>query len=158
MHNITFYVNKILVFHSRLIYTFLYFTYKMRTGGVYIQDRGLSRWDTCAAQAVIEASEGGGGIMCRLDMFIHDKSIRSYKYLPTPINLDFVPGLSLLTAYNSRVEMVKGQERKAMLASEVLPYSNLCGLFALDSSVRAKLFPIHIGIISACKLSPPVYD
>ena len=36
-------------------------------GGVYIQDRGLSRWDTCAAQAVIEAYGGSLGILlpCR---------------------------------------------------------------------------------------------
>ena len=38
-------------------------------GEAYIQDRGLSRWDTCAAQAIIEAA---GGICCKLNNFIGD--------------------------------------------------------------------------------------
>ncbi|EKX53721.1 hypothetical protein GUITHDRAFT_64161 [Guillardia theta CCMP2712] len=42
-------------------------------GGMYIQDRGVSRWDTCAAQAVIEAY---GGLLCRLD-----REVKAYSNL-----------------------------------------------------------------------------
>ena len=67
-------------------------------GGVYIQDRGVSRWDTCAAQAVIEAY---GGKLCRLDIFAATKDLTSYTYKKSESNVDFVPGLANLTPYNA---------------------------------------------------------
>jgi 3'-phosphoadenosine 5'-phosphosulfate (PAPS) 3'-phosphatase len=55
-------------------------------GEAYIQDRGLSRWDTCAAQAIIEAA---GGICCKLTKFLENGVIESYHYQNSQSNLDF---------------------------------------------------------------------
>jgi len=47
-------------------------------GEVYIQDRGLSRWDTCAPQAVIEAA---GGVCSKLTQFLqHNWGPQNSKY------------------------------------------------------------------------------
>jgi len=51
----------------------------------YIQDRGVSRWDTCAAQAIIEAV---GGVCCKLTEFKKGK-INNYTYKESSDNLDF---------------------------------------------------------------------
>ena len=36
-------------------------------GAAYIQDRGVSRWDTCACEAVIDAH---GGLLCKLPAIV----------------------------------------------------------------------------------------
>ena len=55
-------------------------------GEAYIQDRGLSRWDTCAAQAIIEAT---GGICCKLTNFLSNGDFISYIYKKSEVNRDF---------------------------------------------------------------------
>lgn len=57
-------------------------------GEAYIQDRGLSRWDTCAAQAVIEAA---GGVCCKLTDFLSKGETNSYAYKLSEVNTDFDP-------------------------------------------------------------------
>ena len=118
----------------------------------YIQDRGLHRWDSCAAEAVIEAH---GGMFARLDAFTMTASdehaptgrgraqlaalIRKYRYKSSLVNLDFVPGLTQLTKYNARPGVLRDDDLKsrtspARLANsvdEVQAYANLCGLLAL---------------------------
>lgn len=101
-------------------------------GAVYIQDRGVSRWDTCGAQAVIEAY---GGTLCRLDTFLHLKALTSYTYKKSETNADFVPALSELTAYNARDPkgVVKGAPPiRAQRSEQVKIYANLNGLFAVS--------------------------
>ena len=86
-------------------------------GRCYIQDRGVSRWDTCATEAVVKAF---GGKFAKLSTFIDatnptdtESLITGYTYLPTSVNLDPNP-LAAKTKYNS-----EGGEFKV--------YSNLCG-------------------------------
>ena len=101
-------------------------------GGCYIQDRGVSRWDTCGAQAVIEAH---GGKLAKLSSFVlNNGAVESYTYLKSPINLDFQPGVAALTPYNSVDKSLcrKGETVLASAVEQVKPYSNLCGLLALD--------------------------
>jgi hypothetical protein len=69
-----------------------------KKGGAYIQDRGVSRWDTCAAQACIDAY---GGQLSKLSSFMDGRK-ESYTYLKTESNTDFTPGVSNLTLYNCR--------------------------------------------------------
>lgn len=59
---------------------------------------GVSRWDTCAAQAIIEAK---GGVLAKMTDFVKDGSLNSYTYLKSSVNLDFEPGTAALTAYNT---------------------------------------------------------
>lgn len=104
-----------------------------RKGSAYVQDRGVSRWDTCAAQACLEAS---GGVLIKLTSFLKGEEDEgsSYTYLSSETNLDFEEGVSRLTLYNCRPEvgMKKGDSSRIISdVSEVKPYSNLCGLFAL---------------------------
>ena len=125
-------------------------------GTAYIQDRGVSRWDTCGAQAVLEAH---GGILCRLDRFLEGTE-SSYTYRKTEENLDFEPNTANLTKYNARkgIELEAGS--MATATSEVKPYANLCGLMALgkannNEEDRAKILS---GLKSAAEASPPAFD
>jgi len=69
-------------------------------GAAYVQDRGLSRWDTCAAEAVLEAH---GGTMAQLHPFASLAELARYNYSPcvTGRNSDFEPGLAALTRFNA---------------------------------------------------------
>ena len=129
-------------------------------GRAYIQDRGVSRWDTAAAQAVIEAH---GGVLCKLGAMINDQGKEeSYTYLKSDTNLDFVSGLANLTKYNAAAGTggIGDSKRMAMDASEVKPYANLCGLFAIsaeeDSEVRKA--GLLAALKRAAKSSPPSFD
>ena len=127
-------------------------------GAVYIQDRGVSRWDTCGAQAVIEAY---GGKLCRLDEFVDKKALTSYTYVKGDSNADFVPGLSNLTPYNAQdaKSVVKGAPLvKADTASQVKAYANLNGLLAVSSAGMPQLDAIHAAISAAKEQSAPSYD
>jgi len=103
-------------------------------GAAYIQDRGVSRWDTAGAQAVIEAH---GGTLSKLTGFVAAKSLASYTYLKSPLNLDFEAGKASLTPYNAADKRLVKKGAPPVLAEDagaVKAYSNLCGLFALDRS------------------------
>lgn len=99
-------------------------------GAAYIQDRGVSRWDTCGAQAVLEAH---GGALCKLSSFLQGGAA-GYTYLASDLNLDFEPGAATLTPFNAadKGAVVKGAPPvPALEAVQVKPYANLCGLVAL---------------------------
>lgn len=129
-------------------------------GNCYIQDRGVSRWDTCAAQAVIEAH---GGTLSKLSSFIaNNKALESYTYRKSNENTDFEPGLSNMTPYNARDKgsVKKGETVSASHVDMVKPYSNLCGLIALDQncSSEGSMSAIYDAIERAAKKSRPSYD
>ncbi len=129
-------------------------------GGCYIQDRGVSRWDTCGAQAVIEAH---GGQLGKLSSFISNAgSIESYTYLKSAQNLDFVPGLASLTPYNvvDKSLVKKGVVSIADNVEKVKAYSNLCGLIALasDNCTPAAISSIYEAIVRASASNPASYD
>lgn len=130
-------------------------------GGCYIQDRGVSRWDTCGAQAVIEAH---GGTLSKLTKFIENQSLESYTYLKSSINLDFESGVANQTPYNSSLTK---ERATAIKQGEVFPitevetakaYSNLCGLLALDQSNTQQISKFHEAIERAKSASAPSYD
>jgi len=135
-------------------------------GTAYIQDRGVSRWDTCGAQAVLEAH---GGILCKLDGFLEQggdeasSTSISYTYRKTEENLDFVPGNARLTKYNVAegidVETTNNDDGMAMIPSDVKPYA-LCGLVALGkSNNNEKSMAIILdGLRRAAEVSPPAFD
>ncbi len=124
------------------------------TGSAYIQDRGVSRWDTCGAQAVLEAH---GGVLSKLDGFL-DGNDDGYTYRKTEENLDFEAGKARLTKYNARVD--PKSDCMAMIPSEVKPYANLCGLVALGKSNNNEASKAKIldGMKKASQISPPAFD
>jgi 3'-phosphoadenosine 5'-phosphosulfate (PAPS) 3'-phosphatase len=133
-------------------------------GGCYIQDRGVSRWDTCAAQAVIESY---GGTCSKLTNFVANQSLVSYTYLKSTVNLDFDPtALANQTPYNSnltpeRAAAIKQGGKFPITEEELLvtkPYSNLCGIFALDQSNLSKLDEFAAAIARAKAVAEPSYD
>lgn len=129
-------------------------------GGAYIQDRGVSRWDTCGAQAVIAAH---GGHLGKLSSFISNNgAIESYTYLKSDVNLDFVPGLANLTPYNTVDKSLckKGEIVVADTVDKVKAYSNLCGLFAVASAnaTPEALAHIHAAITRTLAVYPTSYD
>ncbi|KAL7468450.1 hypothetical protein ACHAXS_008675 [Conticribra weissflogii] len=115
-------------------------------GKLYIQDRGVSRWDTCAAEACLEAF---GGRLLKLSTVLEfaghepvnvehatQPGNDCYTYLASKTNLDFTPGTATLTKYNVAVENDGDMEKQSPLGEKVIdveqvkPYSNLCGLLA----------------------------
>ena len=128
-------------------------------GTAYIQDRGVSRWDTCGAQAVLEAH---GGVLCKLDCFLQgdDESSISYTYRKTEQNLDFEPGKARLTKYNAQKGIDAQADSMAMIPSDVKPYANLCGLLALGQPYNneKKKKAILSGLKRATEVSPPAFD
>ncbi|CAK9062071.1 Putative inositol monophosphatase 3 (IMP 3) (IMPase 3) (Inositol-1(or 4)-monophosphatase 3) (Myo-inositol monophosphatase A3), partial [Durusdinium trenchii] len=112
-------------------------------GGCYIQDRGVSRWDTCAAQAVIEAK---GGVLAKLSRFVEDGSFESYRYERSAANLDVDAAWPpRLTAYNS-------------INGSLKPYANVCGLLALPSDDPAVVAKFKKLVDAARKTSAPAFD
>jgi 3'-phosphoadenosine 5'-phosphosulfate (PAPS) 3'-phosphatase len=126
-------------------------------GAAYIQDRGVSRWDTSGAQAVIEAN---GGTLSKLTSFINRKELESYTYLKSSVNLDFEPGAACLTPYNAanKASVKKGEVVKAIEVDSVQPYSNLCGLLALGSTAMPQLDRIYDAMLKVKGEAPPAYD
>ena len=131
-------------------------------GGAYIQDRGVSRWDTAAAQACIEAH---GGILAKLSTFVDDKSVgslQSYTYLESDVNLDFEVGVSNITAYNAVSKDLapkKGDPpRAATRVEDMKAYSNLNGLLAIGAGLNTpeSLAKISEACMKAKSSSPPL--
>ena len=127
------------------------------SGACYIQDRGVSRWDTCAAEAVIEAHEG---LFVRLDVAIDsDVELVSaagarYSYRKGETNSVFVPGLSKLTKYNAREGVPLGGT--ATDVAQVKSYANLCGVFALSPAADPKAVRSALKLIAS--QVAPSYD
>jgi len=132
----------------------------------YIQDRGVSRWDTCGAQACIEAY---GGVLTKLSEFTGNGigppgTMATYTYSESINNVDFVPGLSWMTAYNARrkedAPKKNESKRKAEQVDEIQPYANLCGLFAVGPTMcdEHSLTKIMEGCQRAKMVHPPSFD
>lgn len=131
---------------------------------IYIQDRGISRWDSCAAEACLEAF---GGRLVKLTHLVgaEEETVaeqsEQYTYLASGTNLDFIPGSAHLTKYNFRSsggDLLPSQ--KAVDPDEVKPYSNLCGLVALgrEWSTDEGRKRITEAIRRAAKKNPPSFD
>ena len=140
----------------------------------YIQDRGVSRWDSCAAQAVLEAK---GGLMVQLQPFVNGALaegggnasspvvLTPYTYRQGKVNTDFVPGASRLTKYNAAdcvltdAESAKGAPpRYAQDPCEFKPYANTLGLLALRSKEPDALEAVRTAVVRAAAKCKPEYD
>jgi fructose-1,6-bisphosphatase/inositol monophosphatase family enzyme len=128
-------------------------------GTAYIQDRGVCRWDTAAAQAVLEAH---GGTLSKLTAFARDRTLDSYIYLRSAENLDLEPGVAALTPYNCAgtppAPPGAGPPPLVECAADVKPYANLCGLLALSSKGLAQRDRIFEALRRAAAAAPPSYD
>eukprot|EP01064_Diplonema_japonicum_P035864 TRINITY_DN7882_c0_g2_i1.p1 TRINITY_DN7882_c0_g2~~TRINITY_DN7882_c0_g2_i1.p1 ORF type:complete len:358 (+),score=81.24 TRINITY_DN7882_c0_g2_i1:43-1116(+) len=100
----------------------------------YFQDRGVSRWDTCAAQAILESR---GGVLLKLSPLIASGATECYTYKESDVNLDFTPSEAVLSLYNCTDKSQAGEI--ATSASQVQPYANLAGLFALHTNDKETL-------------------
>ena len=128
---------------------------------LYIQDRGVSRWDTCAAEAVLEAFGGKILKLTHVQQKIHDASEGRYKYLESETNLDFIPGMAQLTKYNCKNnERIQPNQMMIDDVGQVKPYSNLCGLVALGKEWNTVegLKLITEAVLKAAEKDSPSYD
>jgi 3'-phosphoadenosine 5'-phosphosulfate (PAPS) 3'-phosphatase len=143
---------------------------------LYIQDRGVSRWDTCAAEGVLEAY---GGRLTKLTPYLagggtteegeekddeNDGGESYYKYLAGPTNRDFVPGLAFLTKNNRRrltqEDDVQFGDLRAHDVDDVKAYSNLCGFVAVGrewNTVEGRML-IKEAIQRAALLNTPSFN
>ena len=123
-------------------------------GACYISDRGVSRWDTCAAQAVLEAR---GGLLAKLAPALRDGTLESYTYRRSSVNLDFDGRDPVaLTPHNAAGEAAKGA--LASGAQDLKPYANVCGLLALDRGAAEDL-PAYLDLLrKAAREASPVFD
>jgi len=121
---------------------------------LYIQDRGVSRWDTCAAEAILRAF---GGDLVKLSSG-EAGGESHYTYLKTDDNLDFVPGLATCTKYNSRTNDALGKRVDDVKSFK--PYSNLCGMIAFTKEFNTDdgRQTLRDAIRKASKRVPPSYD
>jgi 3'-phosphoadenosine 5'-phosphosulfate (PAPS) 3'-phosphatase len=133
-------------------------------GTAYISDRGVSRWDTCGAQACLEAH---GGVLCKLSVSMNSNGNgngkeESYTYLASDSNLDFESGVPNLSPQNCAkgldASSVKGE--KATDPAQVKPYANLCGLFALSAAANTPENKQSIlrAAHAAAETTPPSFD
>jgi 3'-phosphoadenosine 5'-phosphosulfate (PAPS) 3'-phosphatase len=134
---------------------------------VYIQDRGVSRWDTCAPQAVLEAQ--GGCMVALQPMVAGDESAppvqARYTYRAGPTNADFVAGAARLTKYNARDGMLSADDlakgappRYAVAADDFKPYANTLGLLALKTATPEAIEAVRAAAVRVAATSPPAYD
>mmetsp|Transcript_12767 Transcript_12767/g.26349 ORF Transcript_12767/g.26349 Transcript_12767/m.26349 type:complete len:273 (+) Transcript_12767:973-1791(+) len=132
----------------------------------YIQDRGVSRWDSCGPEAVLDAF---GGLLTKLsvvaddpDAFaaMQDHAQGRYTYLESDVNRDFVPGKATLTPYNAAagVTVEKGSKTPAAGPEQVKPYANLLGLFAVSSASPEALSKYAALIKAASVAAAPSFD
>ncbi len=130
---------------------------KTSHGHLYIQDRGVSRWDTCAAEACLEAF---GGQLLKLTEFSQEKQDVYYTYLASETNLDFVPGTANLTKYNSNLQDIPSPAQKAKDVCEVKAYANLCGLVAFGKEFNTQEGKKYLrdAIRKAAAINPPSLD
>jgi len=141
----------------------------------YILDRGLSRWDTCAAQAVLEAA--GCGRLAKLTSYhrgvienqretkaagaeeVLDQDVamimpEDYTYKKTKVNLDWNPK-ALLTRFNSREKFAQGA--RANKVEDLNPYANVCGVVAHSNVSRAQWLKMVKAIRASAAEASPSY-
>jgi len=123
-------------------------------GQCYIQDRGVSRWDTCAPQAVLESR---GGLLCKLADFVVNEETNSYKYAKTTVNQDFGAAPVCLTPYNKHPETSATGEF-ASCAEELKPYANVQGLVALSADGVKELSKFKTMCKTAAAKAAPRFD
>ena len=115
--------------------------------------------DTSGAQAVLEAN---GGVLSKLTTFVNAKELSSYTYLKSAdgLNLDFETDAASLTPYNSADKKLvkKGDAPRKGLHAEFAPYSNLCGLLAVNAGGLDRLNVFYDAIQVAKSVSEPAYD
>jgi len=128
----------------------------------YIQDRGVSRWDTCAAEACLEAF---GGKLTKMQQVVDSEDDEPkdehYTYLASQTNLDFMPGKANLTKYNCRSSIKDLQPNQIVTnVDQVKPYSNLCGLVAVGKEwcTAEGEMQIQKAIQRAAAKNPPSFD
>ena len=133
--------------------------------GCYIQDRGLKRWDTCAAQAAIEAH---GGCFVQLHPLAaaspdEPPPLVRYQYRKGGVNTDFVPGVINLKKYNVApgVELPKSKDEpppKATSPDQLNAYSNALGAVALPKADAASVEAVRAAILRAAARKAPAFD
>lgn len=130
-------------------------------GMLYIQDRGVSRWDTCAPQAVIEAR---GGLLVKLSSLMASKKLESYTYEKTTENLDVNTDYPVqLGKYNRRAAATSKNDSfldESQQVTDLRPYANVCGFLALDAASAApeRLDAITSMVQSAAVESEPTFS
>lgn len=125
--------------------------------GAYIRDTGgFAKWDCSGPQAVLEAY---GGAMAKMPKFLVDKSLESYTYLKSKVNLDFEPEETLFTLSNAKDKRVARMVRDVLVPEVELvkEYACLQGLLALEKSNFEKLDVFYDALNRAKEAVKPMY-
>jgi 3'-phosphoadenosine 5'-phosphosulfate (PAPS) 3'-phosphatase len=118
----------------------------------YIQDRSVFRWDTCAAQAILESQ---GGALTKLHQLNTDDALESYCYCEGPINQDFLAGHCVANRYSlkDQSKLEDGVCFKIDELNDAKPYFNMFGLFALKGLGEMEVYKEALSRASA-KFAP----
>lgn len=99
--------------------------------------------------------------MTKLTRFLNNnKALESYTYLKTETNLDFEENTAYLTPYNAanKHAVKKGDAPRLGLREEFAPYSNICGLLAVNAAGLPLLDEFY-NVMQTCKeTNAPSYD
>jgi len=117
----------------------------------------VSRWDSCAAEACVEAF---GGKLLKLTTFLDDEEDGCYTYLASKTNLDFISNTENLTKYNSNLKDLPSPFQKAQDVCDVKAYANLCGLVAFGKEFNTQHGRKYLrdAIRKAAANNPPSLD
>jgi 3'-phosphoadenosine 5'-phosphosulfate (PAPS) 3'-phosphatase len=98
-------------------------------GDVYLQDRGVSRWDTCAGEAILRAK---GGLLCKLTEFEKTGMTDSH-YIYKKVDDNINPDPNDDAEYGTQNHFVDEDGNK-----HFNPTNNLCGLVAITGEKKEK--------------------
>lgn len=105
-------------------------------GDVYLQDRGVSRWDTCAGDAILEAY---GGRLSTLTNFLKNNGDINERYIYKKLK---------------EGEENTNTNESAKITKFTNQYSNLCGLFAIKDKEDQRINDIYKAIVDVAKEHP----
>eukprot|EP00924_Labyrinthula_sp_SR-Ha-C_P009244 augustus_masked-scaffold_2-processed-gene-17.45-mRNA-1 protein AED:1.00 eAED:1.00 QI:0/-1/0/0/-1/1/1/0/381 len=102
---------------------------------MYIQDRGVSRWDSCAPEAVLTAFDG---VFYTLSSVFSSDSAGGYKYDTNKKTfVDSISTKPVFSKYNIKsieeLDKLNGKPITKTCIDKVKPYSNLEGLCAIKT-------------------------
>lgn len=134
---------------------------------LYVQDRGISRWDSAAGEAILDSY--GGGFL-KLSELIKPNDFSStlplrYHYRHTLVqaeeDIDWSIKVRMTKSNVNDSSLVKSSKATYFTdetKANMLPYSNMCGLFASIDCSKEALIDFSAKAKEAAKHSKPSYS
>lgn len=135
----------------------------------YIQDRGISRWDSCAGEAILDAYGGAFLKLSSVMSYTGSEDIQTMKYHYRKVapgklideDIDLSINIKMTNTNTSDLSVLKPDKKQYFTEATkkyLPPYSNLCGLFATTNAKQDTLLSVSDMAKHTAKVSPPEYS